>query len=110
MTSISELYTLLIHGGTVSDPRYVTGAQLSLMKQIVGMGGSHLDSGATALEVVVNAVAQMEDSGLFDAGKGSYLNLAGYAETDASLMVGHTGETGAAAVIRYIRDHGPGMI
>jgi len=104
MTSTSDRYTLLIHGGTVSDPRFVTGVQLSLLKQIVSMGGSNLDSGAAALDVVVEAIVQMEDSGLFDAGKGSYLNLAGYVETDASLMDGHTGRTGAVAVMQRLKN------
>ncbi len=104
MTVSSERYTLLIHGGTVSNPQFVTPAQLSLLRQIVAEGGAQLAAGASALDCVMQAIVQMEDSGLFDAGKGSYRNQAGFVETDASLMQGHTGRTGAVAVMQRLKN------
>ncbi len=104
MTNTGVRYTLLIHGGTVTNPESVTPDQLLLLRQIATGGGAQLAAGATALDVVVQAITRMEDSGLFDAGKGSYLNQAGFAETDASLMDGFTGRAGAVAVMQRIKN------
>ena len=62
-------------------------------------GESRLRSGATALDVVEFAVAEMESSGMYVAGKGSAPNNAGYVELDASIMDGLTREAGAVAAI-----------
>lgn len=62
-------------------------------------GEARLQSGASALDVVEFAVAEMESTGLCVAGKGSAPNTAGYVELDASIMDGATREAGAVAAI-----------
>lgn len=62
-------------------------------------GQSRLESGAAALDVVEFAVAALEASGMYVAGKGSAPNTAGYVELDASIMDGATREAGAVAAI-----------
>lgn len=47
---------------------------------------SQLASGLAAIDAVEIAVAEMEDSGLFVAGRGSAPNAAGVVEMDASIM------------------------
>ena len=63
-----------------------------------------LADGATALNVVEDSIALLEDSGIYDAGKGSYFNTKGFVENDASLMEGHTGRAGAVAAMQTLKN------
>ena len=99
-----ERYIILVHGGTVTHPDEVTDAQLELIRTVVTEAGEDLAAGATALDVVIDAIVKLEDSGQLDAGKGSYLNTAGFAETDASLMQGNTGRAGAVAAMQRLKN------
>jgi isoaspartyl peptidase/L-asparaginase-like protein (Ntn-hydrolase superfamily) len=58
----------------------------------------------TALDAVVAAVVVLEDSPLFNAGRGSAFNSAGEIEMDASVMEGATLRAGAVAAVRRIRN------
>jgi isoaspartyl peptidase/L-asparaginase-like protein (Ntn-hydrolase superfamily) len=69
------------------------------LRSLTEQGKSKLESGASALDVVEFAVAEMESSGLYVAGRGSAPNTAGYVELDASIMNGATREAGAVAAI-----------
>lgn len=59
-----------------------------------------LKDGDSALDVVEFAVAELESSGLYVAGRGSAPNSAGYVELDASIMDGASREAGAVAALR----------
>ena len=69
------------------------------LRTLAAEGQSRLESGAAALDVVEFAVAELEASGMYVAGKGSAPNTAGYVELDASIMDGATREAGAVAAI-----------
>ena len=99
-----DRYTILIHGGTVTKPERVNDAQLAIIRSVVTEARDELAAGAIALDVVVYAITVLEDSGLYDAGKGSYRNTGGFTETDASLMEGHTGKTGAVAAMQRLKN------
>ena len=58
----------------------------------------------TALDAVTAAVVVMEDSPLFNAGRGSCFNAAGEIEMDASVMEGEALRAGAVAAVRRIRN------
>ncbi|TVM12046.1 isoaspartyl peptidase/L-asparaginase, partial [Vibrio cholerae] len=60
--------------------------------------------GADALDAVVAAVTVLEDSPLFNAGKGSVLTHNEMVEMDASVMHGAAREAGAIAGVRHIRN------
>jgi len=97
-------FSFVLHGGTVTDPNHVTAAQLELIQFVVTEAGVELASGASALDTVVRAIVRLEDSGLLDAGKGSFLNAAGFVENDASLMQGNTGNAGAVAAMPRLKN------
>ena len=61
--------------------------------------GRRLEAGAPALDVVEYAVAELESSGMYVAGRGSAPNSAGYVELDASIMDGRTRQAGAVAAV-----------
>lgn len=58
-----------------------------------------LAAGIRALDVVEHAVAELESSGMYVAGRGSAPNSAGYVELDASIMDGRTQDAGAVAAV-----------
>ena len=58
----------------------------------------------TALDAVMAAVVMLEDSPLFNAGRGSSFNSDGEIEMDASVMDGATLRAGAVAAVQRIRN------
>jgi beta-aspartyl-peptidase (threonine type) len=63
-----------------------------------------LDKGGSSLDAVVAAVRILEDSPLFNAGKGAVFNHAGINELDAAIMDGATQKAGAVAGVRHVRN------
>jgi isoaspartyl peptidase/L-asparaginase-like protein (Ntn-hydrolase superfamily) len=58
-----------------------------------------LAAGGTAVEAVEAAINVMEDSPLFNAGKGASYTTDGTVELDASIMDGRTMKAGGVAVV-----------
>ncbi len=89
---------LIIHGGAgrITEPRREA---LEALKQACQAGLSQ----DNPLDMAVEAVASMEDSGVFNAGVGSSLNLLGEREMDAGVM-DSSGRMGAVAAVRYPRN------
>ncbi len=58
-------------------------------------------SGGSAVDAVVKSVMVLEDSGLFNAGLGSVVDLAGGVSMDAGVMDGWSGSIGAVASVTY---------
>lgn len=95
---------LLVHGGAGSIPeegvdRYVAGIHAALEA-----GWPMLQQGGSALDAVEAAIASMEDSGAFDAGRGSILNQDGRVQLDAMIMDGATLDAGAVGATETIRN------
>ena len=95
-------FAFALHGGAGAR----SGRDYSLaeyhMRDVTENARARLASGARALDVVEYAVAQMESSGLYVAGRGSAPNSAGYVELDASIMDGPVSAAGAVSCIRDV--------
>ena len=91
---------LILHGGAGARRERNYDAEVVHMREVVEAMKARLEAGAEALDVVVEAVALLEDSGLYVAGRGASPNLAGAYELDASLMQGATRRAGAVAALQ----------
>ncbi len=95
-------FAVAVHGGAVAvADRDFTDSEAHL-SDLSSACGAELTGGAHALDVVEHAVATMEASGFYVAGRGSAPNTAGYVELDASIMAGDTKQAGAVASLRDI--------
>nr|TFG55248.1 MAG: isoaspartyl peptidase/L-asparaginase [Hyphomicrobiales bacterium] len=103
--TLHDRYSILVHGGAFTDRIYLLGnTQLELIRSVVTHARDALAGGAAALDVVVESIVKLEDSGLLDAGKGSFRNAANFTEMDAALMEGHTGNGGAVAAMQRLKN------
>ncbi len=91
---------LVIHGGAWDIPDEEVQAHLDGIRKALDVGWGLLGRGKSALDVVEETVAAMEDDVTFDAGRGSVLNTDGSVEMDASIMDGRTMDAGAVAALR----------
>lgn len=102
-------YGLVIHGGAGVILRNEMTPELEAqyrarLSEAVNAGYGVLERGGTALDAVTAAINLMEDSPLFNAGKGAVLNADGICELDASIMNGQTLEAGAVAGLHHIKN------
>jgi beta-aspartyl-peptidase (threonine type) len=100
----NEGFTLMLHGGLLDYEEEVGPHHRALFGQLLESGRVHLAKGGSALGAVVDSIAAMEDSGILNAGKGSIVNSAGFTETDASLMDGRSGRSGAVAAMQRLKN------
>ncbi|MND91571.1 Isoaspartyl peptidase precursor [compost metagenome] len=95
---------LILHGGAGARRERNYDAEVVHMREVVEAMKARLDAGASAVDVAVEAVVMLEDSGLYVAGRGASPNLAGAYELDASLMDGASGKAGAVAALQGFRN------
>jgi len=95
---------LILHGGAGARRERNYDAEVVHMRDVVEAMKARLDAGASAVDVAVEAVVMLEDSGLYVAGRGASPNLAGAYELDASLMDGASGKAGAVAALQGFRN------
>src|SRR5215210_155270 len=74
------------------------------LREAVLAGYDILKNGGSSLNAVEAAIRIMEDSPLFNAGKGAVLTSAGTVEMDASIMDGKTLKAGAVADLKHIKN------
>lgn len=106
----SPVFALAVHGGAAEDADALRGELRAIvlekgpafLERALARGRALLRAGATGLDTVQAVVGAMEDSGLFNAGRGSIRNAEGVVECEAALMDGRSGRVGAVAVMRRL--------
>lgn len=78
-------------------------AYRAMLTKVLETGYELLDDGADAVSVVEQCIWLMEDSPLFNAGKGAVFTNAGTNELDASIMRGQDLQAGAVAGIKTVK-------
>lgn len=100
--------TLVIHGGAGIEkknlPPEKEAACRAALEQALRKGYAILQNNGSSEQAVIAAVTVLEDSPLFNAGRGAALTQDGTAELDASIMVGKTGLAGAVASVQGVRN------
>ena len=98
---------IAIHGGAGPDSEYIkqnkTGYEKGL-KHAIEAGYKILEKGGSAIDAVEEAVRNLEDNFLFNAGRGSALNNKGEVEMDASIMEGKELQAGAVSMVRNVKN------
>lgn len=102
-------FGIVIHGGagvilkknmsTKEDEQY-----RAKLKEAMEAGYKLLAGGSPALDAVQKAVNILEDSPLFNAGRGAVFNSEGKNEMDASIMDGRTLNAGAVSGVSRVRN------
>jgi len=95
-------FTIVIHGGagTILKKNMTPekeDAYKATLEEAIRVGYEILKNGGTSLDAVTKTINVMEDSPLFNAGKGAVFTNAGTNEHDASIMDGETLNAGASA-------------
>jgi beta-aspartyl-peptidase (threonine type) len=98
------MISLVVHGGAWDIPDEVLDAHKAGIHRALKAGWATLSKGGTAVEAVEKAIIVMEDDETFDAGTGSFINMAGEVELDASIMNGKTFRAGAVAAVQNIKN------
>lgn len=107
-TEPMQPYGLVIHGGAGVIQREQMSPELEAeyrakLAEALQAGYAVLENGGAALDAVIAAVQVMEESPLFNAGKGAVFTADGICELDASIMNGRTLQAGAVAGLRHVR-------
>ncbi|MBN2681081.1 MAG: isoaspartyl peptidase/L-asparaginase [Bacteroidales bacterium] len=104
-----QKYAIVIHGGAgnfsendISETKQLE-YSAKLMEALV-LGDSILKNNGTSLQAVEQVIKILEDSPLFNAGKGAVFTNAGTNELDASIMDGKTLKAGAVAGVGDIKN------
>ena len=102
-------YVLVMHGGAGTILKKNMSAEKEVayraaMTKALQTGYDALKSGKTSLDAVEVAIHVLEDSPLFNAGKGAVFTHEGKNEMDAAIMDGKTLKAGAIAGVTVIRN------
>jgi beta-aspartyl-peptidase (threonine type) len=102
-------YVLVVHGGagTILKKNMTPekeAAYTAALTKALQQGYDAIKSGKTSLDAVEAAIHVLEDSPLFNAGKGAVFTHDGKNEMDAAIMDGKTLKAGAVAGVTIIRN------
>jgi beta-aspartyl-peptidase (threonine type) len=100
---------LVIHGGVGVLPEEeltpdLEADYLRTLTRSLQAGHQAMKGGGSAVDAVVESIQIMEDSVLFNAGRGSNFTTDGVVSMDASIMIGDSLEAGAVAGVTDVRN------
>jgi beta-aspartyl-peptidase (threonine type) len=103
------MFGIAIHGGAGTMPRAEITPELEAqyradLAQALDTGYGVLEKGGTSQEAAIAAVRILEDSPLFNAGKGAVFNRDGEVELDAAVMDGASRRAGSVAGLKHIKN------
>ena len=109
LLSIAADVVLVIHGGAGTlTPQQLTPEMEKNYRETLGFalqaGYQVLKKGGSSLDAIEASIRLMEDSPLFNAGKGAVFNADGKNELDASIMDGKTMMAGSVAAVTTIKN------
>jgi len=104
-----KTYSIAIHGGAGTLVKGMMTKNLenqykAALKEALNAGFSVLANGGTSVDAVKEAVIILENSHLFNAGKGAVFTADGTHEMDASIMDGKSLNAGAVSLISGIKN------
>ncbi|HIB80204.1 MAG TPA: beta-aspartyl-peptidase, partial [Candidatus Marinimicrobia bacterium] len=104
-----EKFALVIHGGagTILKKNMTAereAAYRTKLDEALQTGYKILNTGGTAMNAVEATIHVMEDSPLFNAGKGAVFTNAGTNEMDASIMDGSNLKAGAVTGVKTVKN------
>jgi L-asparaginase / beta-aspartyl-peptidase len=100
---------IVIHGGagTITRSSMTLGLEKEFtdkLTEVLLAGDSVLRKGGSSLDAVETTIRMMEDSPLFNAGKGSVFTHDGINELDASIMDGNSLKAGSVAEVKHVKN------
>lgn len=106
--AVEQPFAIAIHGGagTISKAKMTADkrqAYEAKLNQAVEAGYNLLKAGKSSQQAVIAAIQVLEDSPLFNAGKGAVYTFDEKHELDASIMNGKTLNAGAVAGVRTVK-------
>ncbi len=105
----TETIAIVIHGGAGTITKSSMTPELEneyrdQLTEVLTAGYDILKKGGSAVDAVETTIKIMEDSPLFNAGKGAVFTHEGTNELDASIMDGRTLNAGAVAAVKHIKN------
>ena len=102
-------FSIVIHGGAGTMEREKMSIEKELeykktLEEALNKGYEVLENNGNSERAVIEAIKVMEDSPLFNAGKGAVLDERGEASLDASFMTGKNLNAGAIAGVKKIKN------
>ena len=107
--SLAAPYSIVIHGGagTILRDKMSTEVEAEyreVLTKAVKAGHQVLQRGGSSTQAVTQAILVMEDSPLFNAGRGAVFTHDGEVELDASIMRGDDLNAGAVTGVKRVRN------
>jgi L-asparaginase / beta-aspartyl-peptidase len=100
-------FSIAVHGGAGEDSQIIRDNKSAYEKGLsdaVLAGFTVLKKGGSAIDAVESAVNALENNLLFNAGRGSSLNIKGEVEMDAAIMNGENLKSGAVSMVKNVKN------